>query len=319
MTNLILLEHFTSQSNIDCKQDKIILREAMNIANTIIENFINHPKLNKLFVLRNYKLRTIKSEKVIYCPINKKNSYEKVLNKFVKNDNIILIAPEINKESINYYYKLKDKFKLLGSNFNTIKVFSSKIKTLEVLKKKKIPVIQFSKSNKILSNTIVVKPEYGAGSSQVLFARNEFQKKTKKSLIFQKFYEGIKGSFLMLCSKGLTKVLCCNEQIVKINKRKISQTGCIIGGLEPHRKEIEFLAENICRNFRGFSGIIGVDIVRYKNKWLVLEINPRFTSSYCALTKSYSYETVQDVSSFYLTKHFSDFVPEFIKPYIYNF
>ena len=66
MTNLILLEHFTSQSNIDCKQDKIILREAMNIANTIIENFINHPKLNKLFVLRNYKLRTIKSEKVIY-------------------------------------------------------------------------------------------------------------------------------------------------------------------------------------------------------------------------------------------------------------
>ena len=319
MTNLILLEHFTSQSNIDCKQDILILREAMNIANTIIENFINNPNLTKLFVLRNYELETIKSKKVIYCPINKKNTYEKVLNKFVTNENIILIAPEIKKESINYHHKLRKKFKLLGSNFNTIKTFSSKIKTLEVLKKKKIPVIEFSKINSFLGDIVVVKPEYGAGSSEVSLARNESKILNKKSVIFQKFYKGIKGSFLMLCSEGSTKVLCCNKQIVKINSGKICQTGCIVGGLETHRVEIESLARKICKNFKGLSGVIGVDIVRSKNKWLVLEINPRFTSSYCGLSESYSNETVQDISSFYLTKRFSDFKPKFIKPSTYNF
>ena len=74
MKNLILLEHFTAQSDINHNQDKDILREALNIANTIIRNFIKNPDIKKLFVIRNEKFKKIISNKVIFLSTNQLTS-----------------------------------------------------------------------------------------------------------------------------------------------------------------------------------------------------------------------------------------------------
>ena len=123
----------------------------------------------------------------------------------------------------------------------------------------------------------------------------------------------------MLCKNGKSKVICCNEQLLKLKKEKIQQVGCIMGGLEKHRNEIEIIANRISKNFKGLFGIVGVDIVIENKKWLIIEINPRFTSAYSGLNKSYSSLTIKDITDFYVHKKLNDTQPIFLKKYEYYF
>ena len=64
MKKLILLEYFTSQSSILKSRDKEIFREALNLSDSIIRNFIKSRDIEKIYVIRNKNLKTIKSKKV---------------------------------------------------------------------------------------------------------------------------------------------------------------------------------------------------------------------------------------------------------------
>ena len=63
MKKLILLEYFTSQSSILKSKDKEIFREALNLADSIIRNFIKSSDIEKIYVIRNKNLKTIESKK----------------------------------------------------------------------------------------------------------------------------------------------------------------------------------------------------------------------------------------------------------------
>ena len=130
-------------------------------------------------------------------------------------------------------------------------------------------MVESYKNNSNFDDLFLTKPEYGAGSCDVVIGNNI---KKKGKIVFQKFYKGIKGSFLMLCNKGKSKVICCNEQISMINQNKVYQIGCVMGGLEQYREDIEIVANQISSNFKGLFGVIGVDIVRENKKWLILEL-----------------------------------------------
>ena len=199
------------------------------------------------------------------------------------------------------YEKIKNLI-ILNSSSVCLKTFSSKAKTFKALKKLQIPVVNSFDNEKTSNNEVIIKPVYGAGSQNTLIANAYNFKGNKKNYIFQKYYKGTKGSFLMLCNKGESKVLCCNKQIIEIKNEKIKQVGCVMGGLESHRKEIEKLAKRIASGFKGLFGIIGVDIVRESGKWLVIEINTRFTSSYCGLENAYCEKTLDIITEFYVNK-----------------
>jgi predicted ATP-grasp superfamily ATP-dependent carboligase len=62
------------------------------------------------------------------------------------------------------------------------------------------------------------------------------------------------------------------------------------------------LAKQICNVTKGLFGLIGVDIIKQNGKWYVLEINPRFTSSYNGILECYGKETVFQITNLYLTK-----------------
>ena len=123
----------------------------------------------------------------------------------------------------------------------------------------------------------------------------------------------------MLCKNGENRVICCNEQIIKLEKNRIYQIGCLMGGLENNRKEIEYLANKISRTFKGLFGIVGVDIILHKRKWLVLEINSRFTSSYCGIEMSYDQKTIDAITNFYLNKELDNIYPKLLKKFKYIF
>ena len=67
--------------------------------------------------------------------VKRKNLYT-VLDKFKYGTNLLLISPENELKSLRLYEKLDKKFTLLNSRSQDIEIFSSKLKTYEILKKK---------------------------------------------------------------------------------------------------------------------------------------------------------------------------------------
>ena len=272
------------------------------MSNSIIKNFAKYKHIQEIVVIRNQELAIIKIKKVKYLFTSKKKSYLDILNDLNSKIEVLLIAPETEKINLEFCSILKKNLIILNSSSVCLKTFSSKAKTFKALKKLQIPVVNSFDYEKTSNNEVIIKPVYGAGSQNTLIANAYNFKGNKKNYIFQKYYKGTKGSFLMLCNKGESKVLCCNKQIIEIKNEKIKQVGCVMGGLESHRKEIEKLAKRIASGFKGLFGIIGVDIVRESGKWLVIEINTRFTSSYCGLENAYCEKTLDIITEFYVNK-----------------
>ena len=318
MKKLILLEYFTSQSSILKSKDKEIFREALNLADSIVRNFIKSKDIEKIYVIRNKNLKTIESKKVKTYFTNPKTSYTDILKTFKKKSEVIIIAPETNNLSSKIYSNVLQNHKVLGSNMSSLNTFSSKTKMLMRLKKLNFPIVENYKLNLNYKGKIIFKPDTSAGSENT-FVLNKNNYEKKKGYLVQKFYNGRKGSFLMLCKNGKSKVICCNEQLLNFKKEKIQQVGCIMGGLEEYRNEIETLANRISKNFKGLFGIIGVDVVKENNKWLIIEINPRFTSAYSGLHRSYSSLTIKNITDFYVHKKLNDKKPRFLKKYEYYF
>ena len=318
MKKLILLEYFTSQSSILKSKDKEIFREALNLADSIIRNFIKSRDIKKIYVIRNKNLKTIESKKVKTYFTNPETSYTDILKRFKKKSEVIIIAPETNNLSSMIYSHVSQNHKVLGSNISSLNTFSSKTKMLTKLRRLNLPIVENYKLNLNYKGKIIFKPDTSAGSENT-FVTNKNNYEKKKGYLVQKFYNGKKGSFLMLCKNGKSKVICCNEQLLNLKKEKIQQVGCIMGGLEKYRNEIKILANKISKNFKGLFGIVGVDIVMENKKWLIIEINPRFTSAYSGLNKSYSLLTIKDITDFYVHKKLNDTQPRFLKTYEYYF
>ena len=318
MKKLILLEYFTSQSSILKNKDKEIFREALNLANSIIRNFIKSRDIEKIYVIRNKNLKTIESKKVKTYFTNPETSYTDILKRFKKKSEVIIIAPETNNISSKIYSHVSQNHKVLGSNISSLNTFSSKTKMLMKFRRLNLPTVENYKLNLNYKGKIIFKPDTSAGSENT-FVTNKNNYEKKKGYLVQKFYNGKKGSFLMLCKNGKSKVICCNEQLLNLKKEKIQQVGCIMGGLEKYRNEIKILANKISKNFKGLFGIVGVDIVMENKKWLIIEINPRFTSAYSGLNKSYSSLTIKDITDFYVHKKLNDTQPRFLKKYEYYF
>ena len=318
MKKLILIEYFTSQSSILKSKDKEIFREALNLSDSIIRNFIKSRDIKKIYVIRNKNLKTIKSEKVKTYFTNPETSYTDILKRFKKKSEVIIIAPETNNLSSKVYSHVSQNHKVLGSNISSLNAFSSKTNMLTKLRRLNLPIVENYKLNLNYKGKIIYKPDTSAGSENT-FVTNKNNYEKKKGYLVQKFYNGKKGSFLMLCKNGKSKVICCNEQLLNFKKKKIQQVGCIMGGLEKYRNEIKILANKISKNFKGLFGIVGVDIVMENKKWLIIEINPRFTSAYSGLNKSYSSLTIKDITDFYVHKKLNDTQPRFLKKYEYYF
>ncbi len=309
-TELIIFEYFTSQNKLNLNSSKIFI-EALNLVNSIAKSLVKDANVKKIHLIGNNKLEGfIKNKKIFYHPLQKINAVFDSLKKSKKQAKMILIAPETNKIYINLAKRFRRRISLLNSDIKTIKMISSKIKTHDFLVKNKIPCIAIEKTNKSCSSKLLKKPEYGAGSEEIEFV-NKIKK--KRGFFFQKFYPDEKGSFTMVCKNGEFIVLSCNKQCVEENKDSIRQVGLIIGGLEKYRDEIKVLANLISKSLPGLFGFIGVDIIRVKKSWKVLEINARFTSAHVGLQIAYGVGVKKIINGFYTKENLIKRTPKLLK------
>ncbi|MCI0666912.1 MAG: ATP-grasp domain-containing protein, partial [Methylococcaceae bacterium] len=107
-----------------------------------------------------------------------------------------------------------------------------------------------------------------------------------KNLIIQPFLEGDSMSLSGLFKQGDVLLLSCNRQNIELRNDYFSLTGCTLDVVPAASGVFSNLARAIARAIPALFGYAGVDLVLVDGRPVVLEINPRLTTSYAGLSKA---------------------------------
>ena len=180
---------------------------------------------------------------------------------------------------------------LLGSRPDAVRLAASKRATAGVLRARGIPAVPtFAALGSLppLPGPWVVKPDDGAGCDGAELlpdwgAARERLDADPGRLVAQPWIEGEPLSLSLLCASGSARLLSCNRQRISIHGRRITLEGITVNDLEDRDGRFARLAERTAAALPGLWGYVGVDLILGWDGPVVLEINPRLTTSYCGL------------------------------------
>jgi predicted ATP-grasp superfamily ATP-dependent carboligase len=184
---------------------------------------------------------------------------------------------------------------LLGSRLDALAIARSKLATVRHLAAQDLPVVPTVALGDPLPCAAagwVVKPDDGAGAtdtyrfSEAEVLRRWAAKRRAGGWIIQPFIPGTAASLTILAQGGAGWLLSCNIQHVDGADGSFTYRGGVVGGAEERRRAYEPLAEGIVAGLPGLWGLIGVDLIDGRDGPLLLEVNPRLTTSYVGLAES---------------------------------
>jgi predicted ATP-grasp superfamily ATP-dependent carboligase len=238
--------------------------------------------------------------------INEKTDKWKVWEECISQcDAAWVIAPETDgillrlTEMIEHHNKI-----LLGCGSNSIKQCTSKAASYQLLKTLPHPTPitydwqawQTLKASQQLG-TWVCKQDDGVGAEDSAcfednIVLNTFMQPRQHSHVIQPYIHGQTASISMLCKQGKAWLMSANIQKTEhstsrnMEATQFIYTGSIVNGMVEHWQAFEKIAQQIALALPDLSGYVGVDVIVNDEAIWVLEINPRLTSSYPALTEA---------------------------------
>ena len=185
---------------------------------------------------------------------------------------------------------------LLNSRPDAVRVAASKLRTAVRLTQHGLPMVPtyaLSECPRDHASCWVVKPDDGVGCLGARICRDEQElarlaanASNGKVYVAQPFIEGVSGSLCLLCRDGEARLLSCNRQRVVVSNDEFHLLGCIVNGLADGHADYARLARGVAAAMPGLWGLVGVDFIVSEHGPLLLEINPRLTTSYLGLKDS---------------------------------
>ena len=134
----------------------------------------------------------------------------------------------------------------------------------------------------------IIKPDDGVGTEQCYYFETvesirSWRCNEPERFVIQPYVSGLAASISVLYHAGETVVLSCNEQIIRIQQGVCHHDGVVVNGLSHRLTELQSLAEIIGRVIPGLHGYVGIDLILTDQTAVVVEINPRLTTSYAEL------------------------------------
>lgn len=214
-------------------------------------------------------------------------------------DAIWPIAPETDGILAELTERAKRRQRrVLGSPSGTVRLAGSKRATAEHLEKHGLPVVptyMFQAAPGLPSSTTgwVVKPDDGTGGEGTLHLATGAELRRwctehgdDSDAVIQRFVPGVSISISMLAQRGRAWILACNRQDVRREGNGFSYQGGWVGGAEELRPKLTPIAEAIAEALPQLWGYVGVDLIATPAGPVILEINPRLTTSYVGLRAS---------------------------------
>jgi len=308
-----LFEFITGGGLIGQTLPDSLVREAKSMTQTLIKELIacGHYKIT---ITRDSRVDLFGhdiTEHTINTP------FKKILPELVRKSDICwLIAPETE----NCLYNLTDLFMqnasiFIGSNLNAVQITSSKLVTSNILENANISTPE----TKLLKDVIpdsksgwIIKPDDGVGAQNCIYLSDRFALrenvtiKENDNYIIQPFIEGEHMSMSLFVYNKNIQLLSCNKQEITLKNNLISLTGIGVNEFLSYKDQMRELAESIVSTISGFSGYIGIDLIRSNNKFFVIDINPRFTTSYAGISASLGINITEKILNTFLRQEIQD-------------
>ncbi|MFG1395433.1 ATP-grasp domain-containing protein [Roseixanthobacter pseudopolyaromaticivorans] len=153
-----------------------------------------------------------------------------------------------------------------------------------------IPTYALAAMPDTLAAPLVTKPDDGAGATQTHIWRSLDALRAAQlppaGLIVQPYVAGVAASLTVLCRPDGVTLLTANLQELAEDEGRLSLTGLTVGCLPDADGKFAALARAVVAAIPGLSGIIGIDLIMTEDGPVVVEVNPRITTSYAGLHAS---------------------------------
>ena len=211
-------------------------------------------------------------------------------------DAVWLIAPETDDLLRKLTESAVEQQKIIiGCGSRSIQITSSKLATYQVLQQAGIATIPTFTLENWPKNAgeWLAKPDDGAGCDETFFFRNANDLATwisswnkARSYIAQPFQAGIPASISCVIHRGRAHILSCNSQIITIKNNQLKFGGIIVNGMREYWTQFEMVANKVAQIMPDLAGYVGIDVIVNNDEVIVVEINPRLTTSYCGLIEA---------------------------------
>lgn len=217
-----------------------------------------------------------------------------------------LIAPENDGILLNLaQLAIAAKVEVLLSNPATLKICADKFASYQALAKRAIPLVEtrlLGQGADGMDNNVVVKIADGVGCMDS-FVTNAEQLATAvaglsepRRYILQPYITGQAASLSCLFKHGQAWLICYNHQQIVLEQGRFSLQGCLVNVQTDKLNFYRNLINEIAEAMPGLWGYIGIDIIESAELGpLVLEINPRLTSSYVGIRQATGINVAEQV------------------------
>ncbi len=261
----------------------------------------------------------LEADKII--PISSPNDLEKALKKgFKLAGAVYFVAPESDQTLQRLVEYTENSGGIsLNCRVDAIETAANKMATYETLKKAGLAfpetlMMSVNESIQQIRRTIrncefplVFKPLKSIGCQGLSVANNENQVKAAVDKIkressngfflVQKLLFGVAASVSLISTGREAMPITLNQQLLTLESPDSGSSYC--GGVVPlhhslERKAIE-AGRKAVESAKGLVGYVGVDMVLTRNDPIIVEINPRLTTSYVGLTKVVGFNPAQAI------------------------
>jgi tyramine---L-glutamate ligase len=143
----------------------------------------------------------------------------------------------------------------------------------------------------------VVKPDDGAGCDGLRLCDDRAAaavalRAAGPGCIAQPWLAGEARSMNLMCARGAAALLSVNRQHLLLARERVALAALGVGDVADHDGTHARLAARIAAAMPGLLGHVGVDLVHTARGPVVVEINPRMSSSACALRDTLGYNVL---------------------------
>ena len=297
---IVVYEHFTSGALQGDDLPAELAAEGDAMLQAIVADMLQNTPLQPL-ILRDSRLSPVAD-----CDnrlIKNSDQYQTLWPQLLADENyFLLIAPEMGgilqqlAEAVLAAGKI-----LLGSSPAAIALCSDKLRCGQFLQQHDLPTIHSQHTADWLNQpafdgAVVCKPNDGAGCVDTYYFQESHSARQyllnlpvsqRQQQIVQPYITG-KAMSLSLFIDKQAQILSLNQQTITINKQ-IHYQGSVVDVPYPatfSKAQAQLLVDDLLLALPVLSGFVGVDIIISDEKTLIVDINPRLTTSFNQLTQS---------------------------------
>lgn len=285
-------------------------REGGLMLNAVLQDFIACPE-HELFVLLDERCANLAlPDSVHKIIVTANDDVLTVFNSAIELcDAVLPIAPETKDILWTLCNTVERAGKLLlACSSNAVEITADKMKTFVVLSENRIDTVPSHLLNQFphfySEEGTVIKARDGAGCENCFVCQTEadFERLLSsvhhpKNYVIQPYISGMALSISALFHQGKGYLICINRQYIRIHENEhLKLQSCEVNyALDRNKQPFQVIVDQVATAISGLWGYVGIDLIKRDGRLLIVEINPRITSSYAGIREALGINVMQQM------------------------